>query len=386
MTVLRRLTGRTPRSLCASRRTNLRTTHKLTSSSAISIELTLLYADLRTKGHSVTLLSTWHSAWPASAHLPAVSPTSPPPPSLSQERPLPLSNMHHVSRVCRDVDASRRFYRDLLGMVEVRRPSSLVASFEGAWLLGSGIGVHLIQGMPPPRSKVINPRSDHVSFHTDDVDAVARELDQRGVPFVRAFVQEGGFQVSQIFIHDPDENMIELCNCGSLPTLPLDDGAGAEATCTPCLAVAPLGRAGEEGADSERCALTRPASGQPTTTMSEDDGGNEGDKNATTKASSVVALPEDERRAPPAPMSLSDEARGQTSGGDRGPPPAPSSAAELAVRPPGPTGISHGPLLRPVPVPAAGVADVAADESAEGNWLGRGFAEASPAWLTPEVP
>lgn len=39
--------------------------------------------------------------------------------------------------------------------------------------------------------------------------------------YVRAMVEEGGVQVDQLFFHDPDGFMIEICNCDSLPVIPL---------------------------------------------------------------------------------------------------------------------------------------------------------------------
>lgn len=44
---------------------------------------------------------------------------------------LPLLSINHISRVCRDVDATRRFYRDVLGFVEIKRPDSF--DFDGSW-------------------------------------------------------------------------------------------------------------------------------------------------------------------------------------------------------------------------------------------------------------
>lgn len=71
-------------------------------------------------------------------------------------------------------------------MVEVKRPDSF--TFEGSWLLGSGIGIHLIQGHPPARPEDINPQRDHISFHADDVEEVARSLRELDIPFVEAQV------------------------------------------------------------------------------------------------------------------------------------------------------------------------------------------------------
>jgi hypothetical protein len=44
---------------------------------------------------------------------------------------LPLASLNHISIVCRSVEASLRFYTDVLGFVPIRRPGSF--DFGGAW-------------------------------------------------------------------------------------------------------------------------------------------------------------------------------------------------------------------------------------------------------------
>lgn len=41
------------------------------------------------------------------------------------------------------------------------------------------------------------------------------------IEYVRAIVEESGIEVEQLFFHDPDGFMIEICNCDSLPVIPL---------------------------------------------------------------------------------------------------------------------------------------------------------------------
>lgn len=63
---------------------------------------------------------------------------------------------HHVSLVIADVSVALEFYRDLLGLEVLDRPTM---SFQGAWLsLGSGLQLHLLQ-VPNPDS--IEGRPDH---------------------------------------------------------------------------------------------------------------------------------------------------------------------------------------------------------------------------------
>lgn len=53
------------------------------------------------------------------------------------------------------------------------------------------------------------------------MDAVEKKLKEMAMDYVRAVVEEGGIQVDQLFFHDPDGFMIEICNCDNLPVVPL---------------------------------------------------------------------------------------------------------------------------------------------------------------------
>ncbi|XP_052140614.1 glyoxylase I 4-like [Oryza glaberrima] len=140
---------------------------------------------------------------------------------------LPLSTLNHVSLVCRSLSTSLTFYRDFLGFVSVRRPGSF--DFDGAWLFNYGIGIHLLQAEDPesmpPKKKEINPKDNHISFTCESMEAVQRRLKEMGVRYVQRRVEEGGVYVDQIFFHDPDGFMIEICTCDKLPVVPLDAAA-----------------------------------------------------------------------------------------------------------------------------------------------------------------
>ncbi|KAK9076595.1 hypothetical protein SSX86_004929 [Deinandra increscens subsp. villosa] len=142
---------------------------------------------------------------------------------MKQELMFPALSLNHVSFICKSVSRSVKFYEQVLGFVLIRRPSSF--DFEGAWLFNHGIGIHLLQmdTMTPPSKKVavINPKDNHISFECSDVDLVMKKLGQMCIEFVTAVVKEGGVEVKQLFFHDPDGYMIEICNCHVLPVLPV---------------------------------------------------------------------------------------------------------------------------------------------------------------------
>ena len=49
-----------------------------------------------------------------------------------------------------------------------------------------------------------------------------KKLKEMGIDHVRQRVEEGGIYVDQLFFHDPDGFMIEICDCDNLPVVPLN--------------------------------------------------------------------------------------------------------------------------------------------------------------------
>ncbi|CAN1120412.1 Glyoxylase I 4 [Linum perenne] len=138
------------------------------------------------------------------------------------ENPLQLKSLNHISLVCRSVDKSLDFYQHVLGFFPIRRPGSF--DFDGAWLFGYGIGIHLLQSEDPenmPKICVINPKDNHISFQCESMATVEKKLKEMEIEYVKGRVEEGGIYVDQLFFHDPDGSMIEICNCDNLPVVPL---------------------------------------------------------------------------------------------------------------------------------------------------------------------
>ncbi|KAI3945480.1 hypothetical protein MKW92_027194 [Papaver armeniacum] len=144
--------------------------------------------------------------------------------SSSTPANMPLLSLNHVSYLCKSVSASVRFYEQVLGFVLIKRPSSF--KFQGAWLFNYGIGIHLLECNSPDdirnkKGAAINPKDNHISFQCSDMKLVMRKLEGLNIEYVTATVEEGGVKVDQLFFHDPDGYMIEICNCDNLPVLPL---------------------------------------------------------------------------------------------------------------------------------------------------------------------
>ena len=50
---------------------------------------------------------------------------------------------------------------------------------------------------------------------------VEKKLKETEIKYVKSKVVEDGISVNQLFFHDPDGLMIEICDCNNLPVVPL---------------------------------------------------------------------------------------------------------------------------------------------------------------------
>ncbi len=123
---------------------------------------------------------------------------------------IEIARLDHVSFAVKDVDASRRFFGDVLGLPEIERPAF---DFPGAWF---GIGdraLHLIEQETANRASSAAPtRADHMALEVKDMDAVSHTLDAAGVPYQLGRNDHLGFR--QIFCADPDGHTIEFISRG----------------------------------------------------------------------------------------------------------------------------------------------------------------------------
>lgn len=61
--------------------------------------------------------------------------------------PLRLKFVNHISLLCKSVKETVAFYEKVLGFISIVRPGSF--NFDGAWLFGHGIGIHLLLAEDP---------------------------------------------------------------------------------------------------------------------------------------------------------------------------------------------------------------------------------------------
>ena len=131
---------------------------------------------------------------------------------------LRVQQIDHVTLVVNDLDASRTFYVDRLGLDVVPRPAF---DFAGLWLRAGTTLVHLITAHDRSGVAGVNEdgrpktsRSHHLAFSVADADAAATELQAAGIGLlVPPKRRPDG--AAQLFVLDPDGHIIELCSGGS---------------------------------------------------------------------------------------------------------------------------------------------------------------------------
>ena len=118
---------------------------------------------------------------------------------------MALRGLDHVNVRCIDIDRSRAFYADALGLRDGERPA---VDVPGAWLyLGDRPVVHLSGGRTDDGAKPAGG-FDHVAFDADDLEGVRGRLQRLGVPFRESDLPD--IRLHQLFLRDPDGVKIEI--------------------------------------------------------------------------------------------------------------------------------------------------------------------------------
>jgi catechol 2,3-dioxygenase-like lactoylglutathione lyase family enzyme len=137
----------------------------------------------------------------------------------NEPRRMRLTGLHHVTAICRDLDRTTGFYRDVLGLALVEQgvneddPSTRHFWFGDA----SGAPGTLITFMEYPQlpDGVIGAGSvHHVAFVVESADeqlAWRDYLRDQGVECTDVF-ERGAFR--SIYVRDPDGNIVEIATRG----------------------------------------------------------------------------------------------------------------------------------------------------------------------------
>ena len=132
-----------------------------------------------------------------------------------------VSAIAHVTLLSDNIDATRDFYCETLGLRVGERPP---LPFPGHWLYGDdGPLVHIADrtvyleharaiGLPAPAAA--GPPIDHIAFAASDYEEASARLERGGVSAVRNSVP--GVGLRQLFFSDPDGVRIEIGVVGAV--------------------------------------------------------------------------------------------------------------------------------------------------------------------------
>jgi glyoxylase I family protein len=125
---------------------------------------------------------------------------------------ISAKSFDHVTLICADLAATRRFYAEFLGMKEVARPAF---KFPGLWFQLGSVQIHATEqsdeaGRPgwAEGGKIVS-RGHHIAFAVDDVSKTLPTVEAHGIRIASPPQRRpDGFQ--QLYLYDPDNHLIEL--------------------------------------------------------------------------------------------------------------------------------------------------------------------------------
>jgi catechol 2,3-dioxygenase-like lactoylglutathione lyase family enzyme len=113
---------------------------------------------------------------------------------------LDVTQIDHVSVIISDVERSRRFYRDVLGLKEIAKPRTF--DFVVVWFDLGNQHLHLLL---KDRPDTVSPR--HFALRVADAGAARGYFRRHGVAIAETTPIPGA---DRFFIADPDDNRIEI--------------------------------------------------------------------------------------------------------------------------------------------------------------------------------
>ncbi|HEV2293297.1 MAG TPA: VOC family protein [Tepidisphaeraceae bacterium] len=148
-----------------------------------------------------------------------------------------LESIDHVNIVVNDLPRMTQFYTRVLGLRETKR-----VTISGAWIdqtvglrdvtaecvyldLGQGPRIELLKYVHPPALRPgelgtsNTPGLRHIAFRVDDIDAAMARLREASVTFFSGIqdvppsqvTYAGGVRKRLVYFHDPEGNLLELC-------------------------------------------------------------------------------------------------------------------------------------------------------------------------------
>jgi catechol 2,3-dioxygenase-like lactoylglutathione lyase family enzyme len=113
---------------------------------------------------------------------------------------LDIVKIDHCSVIITDVERSRRFYRDILGLTEINRPRTF--DFMVVWF---DLGDHHLHLLLKDKADTLSPR--HFALRVRDAAAARTYFREHGIATQETTPIPGA---DRFFIADPDGNRIEI--------------------------------------------------------------------------------------------------------------------------------------------------------------------------------
>jgi catechol 2,3-dioxygenase-like lactoylglutathione lyase family enzyme len=116
---------------------------------------------------------------------------------------MTIEGMNHFNVLTNDVEATRRFYVDVLGLEQGYRPPF---NFDGLWLYAGGRPIlHISASKVPDSSAGV---IDHIAFSAKDLKATIARLQAGAIEY--RLTRQVGTNLWQVFCHDPMGARVEL--------------------------------------------------------------------------------------------------------------------------------------------------------------------------------
>ncbi len=127
---------------------------------------------------------------------------------------MPAMSLNHYTIQARDLEATKNFYCDIVGLTVGDRPP---LSFDGYWLYCGGIPtVHLLGYQANAKLVTDGPsypadtgRLDHIAFSCEGLADMRADLQRRSIKYEERVLPR--MNMTQLFYKDPDGIAVE-CN------------------------------------------------------------------------------------------------------------------------------------------------------------------------------
>lgn len=130
---------------------------------------------------------------------------------------MPITQLQHYMVLAKDLEKTRAFYCDVLGLRTGPRPPF---KFDGLWIYAGDVACIHVAGRdsydrtsrtdanPADANDHGSGSVDHIAFAATDYDELVRRFERHGVRY--RVTQVPGKDLRQLFVFDPDGIQIEI--------------------------------------------------------------------------------------------------------------------------------------------------------------------------------